>query len=625
MKVYINGKLTHLSPQKVLGKGGEADIFALDNSLALKVFKQPNHPDHQGIPSAQKAAQQRLEEHQQKLRQFPHNLPENIITPQGLATDRTGQTILGYTMTLINGGIPLLKYSDRRFRSTSGIGNQTIIDLFKQLHQIVAQLHQKQIIIGDFNDLNILVSGEKPYLIDSDSYQFQSFLCRVFTPRFVDPLLCIFDTDKILLNQIYNIYSDWYAFTVMLMQCLLFVEPYGGVYKPKKQEASIVKSQRMMKRITIFHPAVKYPKPAIPYQVLSEDLLQYFYQCFMQDKRATFPIQLLDNLTWYHCQSCGTESNYAACPLCHKKVSKSLSKPLPSITNTLVVTPIFNTKGIILEVVLDQNKLRWLYHENKEFKRETNTTILQGDLDQGLQFWLQNDLTFVGKQGRIITLKSQQVIEAIAVDSYQQQLMFQCNAADCYWLHQGQLLKKGKIAADYIGDVLEKNTQFWLGSHFGFGLYRAGTINIAFVFHLHRTGINDQVKLPRFPGKIIEANCRFSESYCWFFLTLETQGKLVNQVYVINSHGEIVAMTEVNKNDQSWLSNLEGKFAFNHCLLSATDEGIIRLELQKGAIVPTKLFRETEPFVTNNSHLFASSQGIYVVNEQDINFLSYQV
>ncbi len=56
MDVYINGKKINLSPQKTIGKGGEADIFDIGNGQAAKIFKQPNHPDYQGQPFAQQAA-----------------------------------------------------------------------------------------------------------------------------------------------------------------------------------------------------------------------------------------------------------------------------------------------------------------------------------------------------------------------------------------------------------------------------------------------------------------------------------------------------------------------------------------------------------------------------------------
>ena len=111
------------------------------------------------------------------------------------------------------------------------------------------------------------------YLIDADSFQFGPFLCRVFTARFVDPLLCVPDATQLLLHQPHTAASDGYAYTVMLMQCLLFVGPYGGVYRPKDPAHRVPHEARPLHRMTIFHPEVQYPKPAIPYGTLPDELL----------------------------------------------------------------------------------------------------------------------------------------------------------------------------------------------------------------------------------------------------------------------------------------------------------------------------------------------------------------
>src|SRR5205085_1033924 len=98
-------------------------------------------------------------------------------------------TILGYTMPLLQSTDPLLRYSERSFRQT-GISTQTVVQIFQDLHDTVSKLHFYQLVIGDFNDLNVLVRDTEAYLIDADSFQFASFPCTVFTARFVDPLLC---------------------------------------------------------------------------------------------------------------------------------------------------------------------------------------------------------------------------------------------------------------------------------------------------------------------------------------------------------------------------------------------------------------------------------------------------
>jgi H/ACA ribonucleoprotein complex subunit 3 len=172
-----------------IGKGGEADIYDLKNGKVLKLFKTADHPDYQLLPQEQQAAQARIAIHQQKLPAFPTNLPARVIKPETLATDKQGM-ILGYTMPFLQNTVPLLKYSDRNYRNTNAISSQFVTSLFRDLHETVLKIHQVNVTIGDFNDLNVLILKDEAYLIDADSFQYGQYSCQVFTQRFVDPLLC---------------------------------------------------------------------------------------------------------------------------------------------------------------------------------------------------------------------------------------------------------------------------------------------------------------------------------------------------------------------------------------------------------------------------------------------------
>ncbi|MEI6064899.1 MAG: hypothetical protein WCQ26_09925, partial [Pseudanabaena sp. ELA748] len=315
MDIYLNQKRIKVNPKAAIGKGGEADIYDLKNGKVLKLFKPADHPDYQLLPQEQLAAKARIAIHQQKLPAFPPNLPVRVIKPEELATDKHGM-ILGYAMPFLQNTIPLLKYSDRNYRQTNAISQQFVTALFRDLHETVLKIHAVNVTIGDFNDLNLLVSQNQVNIIDADSFQFGQFPCQVFTARFVDPILCDRNANQPILTSPHNPDSDWYAFTVMLMQSLLYVDPYGGVYKPKSQASQIPHSARPLQRITIFHPDVRYPKPAIPYKVLSDDLLHHFHNCFEKDWRGDFPKNLLESMRWTKCNQCGIEHLRTSCPIC---------------------------------------------------------------------------------------------------------------------------------------------------------------------------------------------------------------------------------------------------------------------------------------------------------------------
>ena len=613
MEAYIGGRRVIVTPTMSIGKGGEADIFDV-GGVALKLFKPSDHPDLAGEPEEQTKAKRRIEEHQRKLPAFPKNLPPKVVVPMDLAKNRSGQ-IIGYTMRFLRGAEVLLRYADKIFRQ--GVDPNDVIAIFRDMHPTVDAIHRAGTVIGDFNDLNVLVSGTEAYFIDADSFQFDRFFCLAYTERFVDPLLCDAQDKRPKLVKPYRAESDWYAFAIMLMECLLYVDPYGGIYNPKRTADRILHVTRPLKRITVFHSEVRYPKPAIPFKVLPDDLLHELQQIFEKDKRGVFPSRLLQSLRWTKCTACGAEHARSVCPEC--AVAAPSVKEVTMVRGRVTATRIFQTSGIIL-FATQQDKLRWLYHDGS-YRREDGSVILQGNVEPQMRFRIRGDATLIGKENRLVTLTQGAEPDVTMVDTYGTLPVFDANGQNRYWLCNGQLMKDGNIAPQYIGNVLQGQTLFWVGTHFGFGFYRAGNINVAFVFDAERQGINDNVKIPQIRGQLIDSTCVFSRELCWFFIATREGGKTINRCYVIRRDGAVIASDEAEEGSDSWLSSLRGKCAAGSFLLAATDDGIVRLETNSDKIERTKEFPDTEPFVSAASHLFPGQEGIYVVDRREIHLI----
>ncbi len=613
---YIDGKMIVLSPSKTIGKGGEADVYDIGSGLAAKIFKLSGHIDYTGSPNEQQAARDRIDEHQRKLPAFPRNLPPRVIVPKKLITDQAGKRIVGYAMRLLRGTDVLLRYSDRSFRE-AGIKNETVVSIFRDLHSTVGGIHQAGAAIGDFNDLNVLASDTEAYIIDADSFQFEQYLCKVFTARFVDPLLCDSHKNNPVLCRPHTADSDWYAFAIMLMQCLLFVDPYGGVYRPKDPSKRIPHTARPMNRITVFDPEVRYPKPAISYDVLPDDLLQRFHLIFEKDERGVFPLVLLEEIRWTKCSSCGIEHARGICPSC-AHVAEAAIKEVTIVRGKVRATSIFRTTGTILFAAYQGNKLNWLYHEKSQFKREGGLVVAKGELDPQTRYRLCGEKTLMAKDGRLITLSLGESPDKLLVDNYQRLPVFDANELSRYWTHSGQLLRDGQYGSKYIGDVLENQTLFWVGPNFGFGFYRAGNLSVSFVFDARKSGINDSVKLSPIKGQLVDSTCVFSKDRCWFFHQVNILGERVNSCSVIHSDGSVEATAEAPDGDGTWLGTIRGKCAAGNFLLCATDDGIVKVEPNNGHITVTKEYPDTEPFVDSQSNLFPGSEGLYVARRREI-------
>ena len=324
MRVYVEGRAVRVKPTMAIGKGGEADVFALPDGRALKLFKPPNHPDLSAFPADQVAAAARLAEHQTKLPAFPSGLCDRVVAPIALATRGRGGDIVGYVMRQLTGARSLMSLCDPRERRKAGAGMRAI-QIARDLHGAVGSLHRAGVVIGDFNDLNVLVESSRAYLIDADSFQYGAWRCNVFTERFVDPTLCDPTAPAPLLCRPHTEASDWYAFAIMVMRLLICVGPYGGVHRPA-QGSRVAHAARSLRRITLFRPDVVAPKPALPFGVLPDDLLHYLRAVFERDRRGPFPEALLERLRFTECSACGTHHARLVCPGCTRR-----TKPAPPI------------------------------------------------------------------------------------------------------------------------------------------------------------------------------------------------------------------------------------------------------------------------------------------------------
>ncbi|WP_437552158.1 hypothetical protein WME97_12595 [Sorangium sp. So ce367] len=650
MDVYLGSKRVRLDPRASIGKGGEADVFDLGDGRALKVWKTPDHPDYAGQDAEQRAAEVRIERHQDKLRAFPPALPDQVIAPLELATDKTRKRVVGYAMRLVRGAEPLLRYGEPSMRH-GGLSSAAVSEVLARLHRAVAAIHDRGVVIGDFNDLNVLVAGGEVFVIDADSFQFGPYLCQVFTERFVDPLLCDPSLPRPLLSRPYSQDSDWYAFAVMVMQSLLCVGPYGGVFRPRSASARVPESARPLRRITVFDREVRYPKPAIPYRVLPDDLLDALYRVFVEDRRGVFPRRLLDALAWTRCPSCGVEHARPACQAC-AGAAPAVVKESTVVHGEVLATRILSTRGVILAAALGPGGLSYLVNEGGRFLREDRSVVMSGAPHPATRFAVHGKATLIGRGGDLVVLSPGAAPERIQVDCVGTRPIFDVNARARYWTRGGQLLRSGKPGAAALsgeadavpmGEVLAGQTLFWVGPTFGLGFYRAGNVSIAFVFDADRPGLKDTVKLPFPGGKLTAATCVFDAGpssssndgrgrpndgrgrpragRAWLFLAAEQAGRTVHRCVVVREDGAVEAVADGDGEGGSWLGALTGKCAASGFLLSATDSGVVRVEVRGGALVETRQFPGTEPFVTQASRLLVGPEGLFVVDAQAITLL----
>jgi hypothetical protein len=617
VNVYIAGKSVRLDPARAIGKGGEADVYDIGGGRALKLFKQPEHPDLQGDEAAQEAARLRLQEHQTKLREFPSGLPAQVIRPEELATDGTGRRVLGYAMRLLAGADALQRYGDRTFRASMGGG--VVAGVFHDLHRTVSALHRAGVVIGDFNDQNVLVSGGQAWLIDADSLQFGPFLCTVYTERFLDPLLC----DPALgfsPARPPDLNSDWYAYTAMLMRSLLFVDPFGGVYKPKDPSRKLLDRVRPLHRISVLHPDVVYPRAALRFDALPDDVLQHLHLVFEKDRRGPFPAALLDGLRFTRCTACGTEHARVLCPRCSGAPPAAV-REVTTVRGPVRSTRIYLARGTVREVGLRDGALAVLAQEEDSLRREDGSVVLRGRLGPDARLRFTRTGCLVGRGNVLALLEPGRPAATRPVDLFRSVPQFDVSGEHVYRLHEGRLWRDGPRGPERVGDVLRGQTQFWMGPRFGFGVYRASELQVAFVFSDSGRGINDGVPLPRIRGRLVDATCRFTDTRCFFAWTEEEGGRSKNRCVSVRADGTLEAAAEALTGDGSWLGAIHALAPAGALLFSATDAGLVRVEIDGTRLLATRTFPETEPFVHSACRILPASDGLYVIDRDEVRLL----
>lgn len=619
MKVIINNKQINVDPTKSIGKGGEADIFNLGSGTALKLFKQIDHPDVKGNSYEEKVALKRLLEHQTKLPSFPSGLPNNVITPRDLAYDKLGKKIVGYTMNLVDNASVLYSFSQRKFRQ--GISNNEVTKIFLNLFSTVNSIHDRGVVVGDFNDLNVLIKGQIPYIIDADSFQFANFAARTYTQDFTDPLNANSKSNSIELITPYNKYSDWYSFAVLLFQSYLFIKPYGGSYKPKDSSKRIIHTRRPLGRVTVFDDEVKYPlKQALHFSHLSPDILDYFYKIFESDLRESFNKKFLENIVWKECSKCGLEYATHKCPSC-EGISYGVVVETTVIKGNLTVTNIFKTKGYIVYSKVENGKLKYIYHNNGSYYRENNEKIIDGSIDNQIRFRINGKNTLLSKNGMLVTIKNSEIVDKVSVGTCGILPVFDSNSVNKFWINGENLYKQGILGPEVIGKILMGQSVFWVGEKVGFGFYRAGNINVGFIFDTSKHAILDSINFPIIPGKLLDVTCYISDKLVWFFVSFVINGNKTNRCLVYDTLGNLVSQDEEMSSVGTWLSSIRGKTVFNDFLLSSTDNGIVQLKVESGKICIKNSYPDTSDYVDDDTVIHLTNDGVYVVDNKEITLL----
>jgi len=222
MKEVIVGK-TPASLGKLVGKGGEGEVFALNGNtgLAVKLYKE-------------KLRAKREDKVRAMVGEGLAAKTDLVAYPGEIVSDRRGN-FLGFLMRLVSGFRPVHElYSPKsRQRHFPKADYRFVIRAALNVARAVGKVHQTGCVIGDLNHSGVLVSQDaKVALIDADSFQFRlagkTYPCVVGVPDFTPPEL-----HGVRLGSVERaIAHDNFGLAVAIFH-LLFMgrHPYAGRYR----------------------------------------------------------------------------------------------------------------------------------------------------------------------------------------------------------------------------------------------------------------------------------------------------------------------------------------------------------------------------------------------------------
>jgi DNA-binding helix-hairpin-helix protein with protein kinase domain len=220
--VTTSGRLLRLG--KLLGKGGEAEIFHVENddTIAVKVYTDGNELDR--LPKVRAMIADKLSEKTTFVA-----FPLEMVTANG--------RFVGFTMRKVIGSKLLLSLcisSDRKTEFPNA-NYRFMVRAASNYARAVAKLHLLGVIIGDINESGAMVNQKGLVtMIDSDSFQYASggkvHRCLVGKAEYTPPELQgrpLGSVDRTLIN-------DSFGLAVILFEILfLGRHPFSGVPRTK--------------------------------------------------------------------------------------------------------------------------------------------------------------------------------------------------------------------------------------------------------------------------------------------------------------------------------------------------------------------------------------------------------
>jgi serine/threonine protein kinase len=259
--ILIGGQKVNLTDSDYIAQGGQGVVY-LKNNAIFKIYHDPK----QLIPEDKMDELQVLDG------------ITNVVIPSKSIYDPANNQRIGFGMRYIKDTEFLCKLFVANFKAQNKISPQMIVSLVKNMQETLISIHQKGIIVGDYNEMNFLVDKgfSIPYYIDTDSYQTPSYKCNAIMDSVRDRTLPMGDFTE---------FSDWYSWGIVTFQLYTGIHPFKGKH-PKYKMNDL--DGRMTDNISVFDKDVAVPK-FVNFTGIPKAHLEWYKKVFIDGERSIPP------------------------------------------------------------------------------------------------------------------------------------------------------------------------------------------------------------------------------------------------------------------------------------------------------------------------------------------------
>lgn len=275
INVVYSPKIGYLPLEKNDGySGGEGNLYSSFNGWLVKIYNE-KHQTYSNLKKLQKMLE---------IDVFDDRIiwPKDIVYFQG--------HFVGYVMKKVEDAKPLsdtfntgvLPFPNKPYYRVTAL-----LNIFQAIHY----LHQKNILLGDLKDDNILIRNEDEiFIVDSGSFQVEDYASNVLTKGWVDNNLNkSFDAKK----NLRKLEDEYYPINRLAFELLTSKNPH---FNPKNTELNIDNSDEFHFPLT---PGTKVDNNLIFWAVLSQRLRDYLYYYFIDssNRKITYLDELIVELS----------------------------------------------------------------------------------------------------------------------------------------------------------------------------------------------------------------------------------------------------------------------------------------------------------------------------------------